>query len=257
MKVLDFEGSARVCDGRRVRRACLRERSLLPDSAACMVGNAVRETLTTLFGSPANVTVLEPVIPTAEGWRDILRDARITRIRGSFGDAAIALRPRDARVLAAATFGEVDPVERALSPVERVVLDRVVRALVPALTGICGLDPRAQNDAAGAAFVTYFEALVERPHCRIGFALCRDPVPVARGSLALTDLSSARVKIRARLAGVTMAVAEIAALQVGGVVPVAALAGNADLLLGERVVARGACGMRAGSFAVCVEEVPS
>lgn len=247
----------RVCDGRRVRRSCLRERSLLPDSAACMVGNAVRETLTTLLGSPANVTVLEPVVPTAEGWRDILRDARVTRIRGSFGDAAIALRPRDARVLAAATFGEVNPAERALSPVERVVLDRIVRALVPALAGICGLDPRAQSDGAGAAFVTYFEALVERPQCRIGFALCRDPAPVARGSLALTDLSTARIEIRARLAGVTMAAAGVAALQVGQIVPLAALAGGVDLVLGERSVARGVCGVRAGSFAVCVEELAS
>lgn len=257
MKLLDFECSARMCGGRRVRRACLRERSLLPDSAACMVGNAVRETLTTLLGSPANVTVLEPVVPTAEGWRDILRDARITRIRGSFGDAAIALRPRDARALAAATFGEVDPAERALSPVEGVVLDRVVRALVPALTGICGLDPRAQSDAAGAAFVTYFEALVERPQCRIGFALCRDPAPAARGALALSDLSAVRVEVRARLAGITMAAAEVAALQVGQVVPLAALAGRADLVLGERLMARGACGMRAGNFAVSVEEMAS
>jgi flagellar motor switch/type III secretory pathway protein FliN len=257
VRVLEFESAVRVRDGRRVRRACLRERSLLPDSAACMVGNAVRETLTTLLGMPANVTVLEPVVPTAEGWRDILRDARITRIRGSFGDAAIALRPRDARMLAAATFGEINPAEHALSPVECVVLDRVVRALVPSLTGICGLDPRAHDNAAGAPFVTYFEALVERPQCRIGFALCRDPAPAARGSLALTDLFTARVEIRARLAGVTMAATEVAALQVGQIVPLAALSGRADLVLGERLVARGACGTCAGKFAVRVGELPS
>lgn len=247
MRVLGFDAS------RGVRRATFAERSLLPIAAACLVGNAVRETLAALLRASVSVELLEPVVPSASAWPDLLRDARTVHVRGSVAEGALVLRPRDARVLAAAAFGERSSGER-LSPLERIVLERLLTALAPALVSVCGADLRRVGESPRRAFTTYFEAIVERPDCRIGIALSREAPPPTLGALRPGDLADVPVELHAVLGEARVTAGELLALQPGVTLPMTSVSGGATLLLEGRPVARGMCGVRAGHFAILVGE---
>ena len=110
---------------------------MLPVSAACIVASGVRETLGALFGAPVALKLYEPMIPNAAAWGAIVRNAHVYRLRGTLIDAAVIVRPEDARALAAGAFGEHD-TRGALSALERTVLERIVRAIAAQCGPICG-----------------------------------------------------------------------------------------------------------------------
>ncbi|MGB7048972.1 MAG: hypothetical protein WBD57_11665, partial [Candidatus Cybelea sp.] len=162
-----------------MRRWIATRRSSLPPSAACVVGNGVREALAALFAAPVELRVIEPSIPRASAWPTVLRDALLYRVRGSVADAVIVVRSEDAATLAAALFGErPSRANHPLSPFERDVLDRTIGSLAAHLGSVCGT-----RESLGAEridrierLVTYFElSLLEPVVARIGIALTQDP----------------------------------------------------------------------------------
>ena len=119
-----------------VRAARFETRSMLPISAACVVANGVRETLSSLLRVSVGVRLFEPSIPSPQAWPAILERARLYRLRGHVADAAIVLRPVDAAALAAALFGESHPAgARDLSPIECDVIDRMVSTIAANFRG--------------------------------------------------------------------------------------------------------------------------
>lgn len=245
MMMLGFERAPQIVRGRRIRRACFQRRSALPVSAACVVANGVRETLSALLAVPVTLRLLEPAIPDARAWSEITAHAHLYRVRGTIADAAFVLRPRDALALAAAAFGEPILEKRALSPVEGEVLLRAVRALSGSLTAVCGRESSPVEpilDISG--YVTYFELLVERPApMRIGIALSRDPIAKASGALCIEHLLDVEIELSAQFASGAISAAAFLDLRQGMLVPMMTKIGMPGLLkAGGTVLARGECG---------------
>jgi flagellar motor switch/type III secretory pathway protein FliN len=259
MMSLTFARNAEIVHGRRVRRACFQRRSTLPVSAACVVANAVRETLSALLATPVSVRLFEPVIPDGAAWAAIAGDAELYRVRGSVADAVFVLRSRDALAVSAAAFGESAAEERALSPVEREVLLRAVRALSGTLAAVCGREPSQPErilDISG--YVTYFELLVERPvTARIGVALSRDPAAKGGGTLRIEQLLDVEIELSAQFASGIIPAAAFLDLREGMLVPMMTKIGKPGLLTaGGTALARGECGTLRERNALIVSAVP-
>src|SRR5579872_5050025 len=118
MKVLGFERSGCMVTGHRVRASRFETRSLLPVSAACLVANAARQTLSELFGAAVSLRLLEPVLPDGDAWACICDGALMYAVRGERCDGAFVLRRNDAVALAGAALGERVECSRALSVIE-------------------------------------------------------------------------------------------------------------------------------------------
>jgi hypothetical protein len=246
----------------RVRRACFEARSSLPVSAACVVANGVRETVSALLGGAVvTLRLSEPCIPSPDAWPVILRDARVYRLRGSVADAAVILGPSDAVALATILFGEshAHSTGRGLSPIECDVLDRMVNAMAANLGAVCGKRESFALERAGAVagFVTYFELLLDEPvGARIGIALSRDPSPQLSGALDIAQLARVQLEASAVLDLGTVAAAQVARVAVGSLLPIAGSALNRCALTAHRRrLARGNCGVRNGRFAFAVDAV--
>ncbi|HEV3154323.1 MAG TPA: FliM/FliN family flagellar motor switch protein [Candidatus Baltobacteraceae bacterium] len=242
---LGFERRGELIHGRHVRRPCFRRRSALPLSAACVVGNTARETLSALLRAAVKLHVSEPCIPDATAWSAIVDGALVFGMRGSLCEAAFVVRPADALALSAAAFGEIESGSRALSGMENEMLQRVLRALAPALPHLCGRDAGAlQQILDTRAFATYLELIVEEPvKVRVGVALSRDPEPKGAPALRLEDLSDVEVEVRAEFAHGQIAAAEFLRLGPGAYVPMMTRMGEPGLLkLGAAALGRGECG---------------
>lgn len=267
MKTLGFgvtldDGSEAIDDGsgairvRCVRQARFEARSSLPISAACVVANGIREALSSLLGASVTVRLFEPTIPGPHAWPALLRDARLYRVRGNVADAAVVLRACDAVTLAAALFGEApatDVVERALSPMECDVLDRMINAIAANLGAVCGAREGfpVERVCALDGFVTYFELLIEEPIAsRIGIALSREPSPEARGCLEPRHLAAVRLTAVASLDLGRIEAVGVARLAVGSTIPVdPAELHRCRLTAHGRRLAGGSCGVRHGRYA--------
>jgi hypothetical protein len=259
MKSLDFDAMPEHGD-RRVRAARFQARSALPVSAACVVANGVRETLATLLGAPIGMRLFEPCIPSPQAWHTLLRDARLYRVRGAVADAAVVLRAADGVALAATLFGEAQLAqlsERPLSPLECDVLDRMVNALAANLGSVCGArESNSVERVTGiAGFMTYFELLVTDPvTARIGIALSRDPSPECGATLDSAVLSGVTVTARASLDLGQSDLAAVVRLKPGSVIALPQARLRRCVLLAEsRGIARGACGVRNGRYAVEID----
>jgi hypothetical protein len=235
-------------------------RSSLPTSAACVVANGVRETLGSVLGAPISVRLFEPVIPDPPAWQAIAESATLYRVRGTVADAGIILRPDDAAALVGAVFGEPPSqvcAQRALSPIELDVADRIAGAIAANLAAVCGArEASAVERVAGiTGFVTFFELIVEKPvEARIGIALSREPSPEPRGCVELGHLGGVRIAAVASLDLGTIQAAEVARLAAGSVVPLRAGAlRRCSLTCYGRGLARGTCGIRNGRFAFAAE----
>lgn len=226
-----------------------------------MVANGVRETLTSIFGTPVELRVFEPSIPAAPAWPAILMDAVHYRVRGSIADAAIVLRSADALSLTAALFGERLPMDRgrSLSPIERDVLDRIANAIAAHLGSVCGTreSHSAERIAVVDGYTSYFELLLEEPvAARIGIALSRDPSPEPRGSVEIGHLATVLVTAHATLDLGPSRGSVVARIRPGTILP---LHPNdlqrCGLRVHGRVLAHGTCGVRNGRYAVGVRAV--
>jgi len=263
MKSLGFDamperGVERSGD-KRVRAATFQARSSLPISAACVVANGMRETLSSLLGAPVGMRLFEPCIPSPQAWHTLLRDARLYRVRGAVADAAVVLRAADAAALAATLFGEAQVAqfsERPLSPLECDVLDRMVNAFAANLGTVCGArESHSVERVTGiAGFVTYFDLLVTDPlTARIGIALSRDPSPERGVALDVAVLSGVTVTGTATLDLGQSDVASVARLKPGDVIALPPARLQRCLLLAQsRKIARGVCGVQNGRYAVAV-----
>ncbi len=259
MKSLSFDAAPQPGDG-RVRAARFQARSALPVSAACVVANGVRETLTTLLGASIGMRLFEPCIPSPQAWETLLQDARLYRVRGAIADAAVVLRAPDAVALAVTLFGEAQNaplLERALSPLECDVLDRMVNAVAANFGSVCGAreSHSAERVTGIAGFTTYFELLVTDPvAARIGIALSRDPSPDVGATLDAAVLSGVTVTTRASIDLGRSDLAAVVRLKPGSVITFAQMPFHRCVLLAEnRGIARGACGVRNGRYAVAVD----
>jgi flagellar motor switch protein FliM len=244
---------------KRIRKPVFGPRSALPPSAACVVANGVRETLTSILSSPVEMRVFEPSIPTAPAWPAIVKDAILYRVRGSIADAAIVLRCADALSLVAALFGEGLPVdrERELSPIERDVLDRTVNAIAAHLVSVCGTRESRFVERVGTieGYATYFELLVEEPVAvRIGIALSRDPSPEPRGCVEIGHLAAVPITARLTLDLGQIPSGAVAELRPGSILTLRPYDfARCALRAHGRSVARGTCGVRNGRYALHVE----
>jgi flagellar motor switch protein FliM len=236
-------------------------RSALPPSAACVVANGVRETLTSILSSPVEIRVFEPSIPASLAWPAIVKDAVLYRVRGSIADAAVVLRSADALSLVAALFGEGLPVDpqRELSPIERDVLDRTVNAMAAHLVSVCGARESRFVERVGAieGYATYFELLLEQPvAARIGIALSRDPSPEPRGCVEIGHLAGVSIAARVTLDLGRMPSGAVAELRPGSILTLRPYdLQRCSLRAHGRSLARGACGVRNGRYAFHVEAV--
>jgi flagellar motor switch protein FliM len=259
MKCLSFVRSSTSAGGRRVREATFEERSLLPTTAACLVANGVRETLSSLLGTTVQVRLFEPVIPSPDGWHAITRDALLYRLRGPAADAAIVLRPDDAVAFASAAFGETASEGRPLSTIERSVLDRTICAIAGAFSPVCGIrgeSPAPEGVAGISGFVTYFELQIDRPgSARLGVALSREPQSQPQNAVSLDSLLGLGLELEVRFDSGSLSMADLADLEPGAILPMtqgAAFSGT--LYLAGRPVARGECGVRRDRYAIAINE---
>jgi len=262
MKSLGFAPASRhrSHEGKRIRELRFERRSSLPASAACVVANGVRETLTALLGAPVLLRLFEPVIPDPIAWKAVARDAMLYRVRGSVADAAIVLRASDAIAFASAAFGEpAAPCARALSPIERDIVDRAANAIAANLTAVCGAREShpIERIAAIDGFVSFFEMSIEQPvESRIGIALSRDPVPEPRGALDVAHLADVRVCVDAAVDLGDAQAAAVARITVGALLPIRAdeLRRCTVAAAGKRL-AHGVCGVRNGRYAVATRPI--
>lgn len=257
MKHLAFEAPALMTNGRRIRRARFVERSLLPVAAACVVANGVRETLASLLCTAVELRMFAPVVPARDAWRRLFEDARLYRIRGTLGEAALVVGADDALALAALAFGESPSAGRSASPIEREVLTRIARALAGTLGALVGATdgPPVEMHGEAAAFTTFFELALERPvPLRLGIAT-REPEPVSTGGLRLADLAEVELDLAVRLAPGSLGPIALGSLRPGACLPITTLAGAAaELCARGRPIARGACGARNGRYALRLNE---
>ncbi len=261
MRSLAFAPPLRT-DGlaRCVREMRFERRSFLPPSAACVVANGVRETLASLLSTPVTMRLCEPTVPDARAWDAIARDAILYRVSGSVADAAVVLRAADALALASAAFGEAfdgSSDARTLSPIEREVVERAVKAVAANLCAICGARDSfpLERVATIGGFVSFFEMLLQKPvEARIGVALSRDPAPECRGSLEFPHLQGVRVTAVASVDLGTNGAPALAWLREGAIVPIrAADLHRCSLTLAGRRVAGGTCGVNNGRLAMAAE----
>jgi hypothetical protein len=234
------------------------ERSMLPVSAACVVASGTREALSGLFGETVALKLYEPMIPNAAAWNAIVRDAIVYRMRGAIVDAAVIVRPYDARGLAAAAFGERDVRATTLSALERTVLERIVRAVAAQCTPICGAAAELTVDTQPdmRAFRTFFELQIERPlRARVGIALSRDPLPESRPGVGVDDLLDLEVELCVRVDAGTHAAAQIALLELGSILPIPEGALRGTACLAGRPLAVGECGVHGQHFALAIDRI--
>ncbi|HUA10042.1 MAG TPA: hypothetical protein VMA98_12320 [Candidatus Acidoferrales bacterium] len=256
MKTLGFAPACERTDGRRIRRAVFEERSLLPVSAACLVANGVRETLSALFADAVALKLYEPVIPSRSAWNAILRDAAIYCVRGSNVEAAVVVRARDASMLAAAAFGERGERPAPLSAIERTVIDRTVRAVAAQFAPICGpgnIDVDVEHgDLDG--FATFFELQIERPvQARIGVALRHDPLPEARPGVTLEELLDLTLELCAAVDLGRLSAAQAGSLEPGAVLPLPPGPLRGTLRIAGRTLASGECGVCGPHYAFSID----
>ena len=258
MKCLSFSRESTSVGNKRVRMARFEERSTLPVSAACLVANGVREKLGQLYGTPLNVRVLEPVIPSPQGWAAIAEGSSLFRVRGSVADALIVLKPRDAAALVDVAFGESATGARSLSAIERAVLDRTLAAIASTCSPICGISnsvPVLEPVHTVAGFTTYVELEVDRPaHVRVGIALSREPLSEAAPRLLPEGLLDLAVELAVRSEPACAQIEDIAALEPGTIVPITKnKVLRASVLVAGTPVAGGECGVRKGRFALAID----
>lgn len=245
---------------KRIRTIRFGSRSSLPTSAACVVANGVRETLTSLFGAPASIRICEPMIPPAHTWPIILRNAMLYRVRGSVADAALVLRANDAIAIASTIFGESPgtvPAVRDLSRIERDIIDRTASAIAANLGALCGVRDGHYAERVGTlgGFITYFELLLEEPvTASIGIALSRDPAPEPLVRLELGHLAGVTIGVVASVEIGVVEAGAIARLVPGSILPVQhSQLSRCALTAANRQLALGHCGVRNGRFALQVD----
>jgi len=251
-------GASRAFGLRSIRDAGFVPRSTLPVSAACLVANGARETLSSLLAAELDFELVEPAIPGPPERRLLLAGATIARVRGRLCDGFIILRPAAVRRVIAYAFGEGESGRERLSQIERATLDRVVAALVPLCNTLCGTlgaVVRESEARAAADMATYFEVrATSAADFAVGFGITRDPAEEVGGRLTLDDLSDVELDAAVEFARGTLGVPAFARLGSGVTVALETPLGAAGTLrVGGVAVARGRCGIANGRRAIAFD----
>lgn len=242
----------------RVHRLIFGLRSALPISAACVVANGIREALGSILNATVEVALSEPAIPDVSAWPHIVREATLFRVVGCVADAVIVLRRHDALALIGALFGEPEQSQagRELSPIENDVLDRTVRAMASHLSAVCGARDTNIVERINSLeqFSTYFDIFVESPlAARVGIALSREPRPAPQQCFELAHLADVPLRLRVTMDLDSLSGAAAAQLRAGTYLSLGTGAmQRCALLVGERLLMRGNCGVRDGHYAITV-----
>ena len=256
MRMLAFSGPHVDCEGRRVCASTFEERSTFPIAAGCLIANGVRETLSALFGAPVEIRLFEPVVPTVQGWRAITEGAQLSRITGTRSAAVLVLRAEACVGLASAAFGERTAAVRPLSSLEETVLARILRAIAPAVAAALGGrgEPALEPVVDLSGCTSYVELQLERPiGARIGIALGSDAPVEAAPSIGAEELLDVEIELRAVTDGLPVMAGELAALEVGTIVPITVTPGlTAHVMVAGRPIARGECGVRGNRLALAI-----
>jgi len=199
--VLRFGTHRSFAGGRSLRVPEFVPTSTLPVSAACLVANGVRETLSRSLAAEIDVELIEPAVPGAAERRILFDGATIVRVRGRRADAFVIVRRTDARRLVALAFGEHEPPDgAALSAIERATLERIAAGIVPLCVALCGtLGPavRETTERAASDVATYFEVRTTGAiGVAIGFGLTHDPPQDVTDTIALEDLAAVELEGR-------------------------------------------------------------
>ena len=258
-RVLAFGPPALDHERRAVRPARFEARPALPLSAACLVGNAVREHLGRLLDCTLSVDLFEPVAPAPPAWSALFDGAVRYRVVGSLGELQLVFRAYDARRFVAAAFREVERAEHdPLSAIEARVLERTACELAPLCAPLCG-EVRSVTAATGPGRCeSYFELRVGAPvGAVLGLAIARDPAERPGRGLRPEDLHDVPLTVRAEFARGSVRLEVLAGLEIGAVVPMETKVGSlAALKIADVTVARGECGIRAGRSAFTVRTDP-
>lgn len=256
---LTFVAPQLLGDGRVLRRPSFVPRSTLPISAACLVANGVRETLSRLLASDIDVELIEPSIPDASERGVLLEHAVVLRVRGRICDGFVIVRPADARRIVALAFGESERSDcDPLSDIEGATLERVVAAIVPLCNTLCGtLGPvsRESYERASCDLVTYFEVRTTGvARVAIGFALARDPSEDVGERITLDDLADVEIEGVVTFATGSLGVPAFSRLAARATVVLdTPLGAPGSLSFGDVSFARGTCGVVDGRNAMLFE----
>lgn len=245
---LRFGPAAAGADGRAVREITFSVRSTFPLQAACLVANGLREQLTRLLAHDFELDLVEPVLVCLQARRVLFSSAYTYRVRGRVCDAFVVLRAVDARRLVAAAFGEPERPERdPLSEIERTTLERIVAAIAPLCTPLCGQPGPVSREPAERAeieSVTYFEVRTSGALAvAIGFSLTRDPAEEVGQRLLLDDLLDVRIEGSVECARGAIGVPAFARLEAQTTVSLQTqLDDLGTLRFGDVIFASGKCG---------------
>ncbi len=253
---LAFATPAELKNGRLLRRPSFVSRSTLPISAACLVANGVRETLSRLLASEIDVDLVEPAMPPGAERRVLLEGATILRVRGRLCDGFVIVRPVDQRRIVALAFGESErPDAGSLSEIEAATVERVISALAPLCNALCGtLGPvsRETTERAACDLVTYFEVRTTGAvRLAIGFAVTHDPPEDVTSRVTLDDLADIEIEGAVELGTGALGVPAFSRLATGATLVLdTTLGAHGTLRLGGVAFARGTCGVHEGRSAI-------
>lgn len=241
-------GGKLVCD------AAFERRTSIDPARICTVAASVRERLAEHLGFAPRVEVFDPLIPEQAAWPVLFSDASVFEVCADL-PVCLIVRHVAARRLVAAAFGETCALTSgALSPIEKRILERLVKEISLALESLCGasrgaprqlLEPRAHR--------CYFEMRFGAPiDATIGVAL-EEPACLKTGTLPADMLSDIEIDCAVQLPMGTRSAGEVASLRVGSVVRFSTKVGDpAALKVDGQTVAMGECGSRGESAAFLI-----
>jgi hypothetical protein len=249
------------CDGVRPLRFV--PRSSIPLEAACMVANAIRETLHELFGEPCELVVGEPAALRPGAWTALAHDALLFLTRGRQTDIVLVIPRDDARRLVLRGFGEPDDEPAAAwacSTLEARAIERIAARCASAFDPLCAerRSPSRPIVAAEApACTAYFDVRVQAPvTLALGVGIVRElPDPGPSGRLTARALSTVALNARAVAARRPLDARTFVSLVVGGTLVFDASLDAATLEIGNVCVARSVAGSSGGRAALRVEHL--
>ncbi|MBV9439667.1 MAG: FliM/FliN family flagellar motor switch protein [Candidatus Eremiobacteraeota bacterium] len=243
-----------------VRPARFVARPSIPLEAACVVANAIRQTLRELLARPCDLVLGEPAALDAHRWSALVRDAHAFLTRGRQTDVVLVVPRADARRLVLQAFGEGDDLpDAACSTLELHALERIAARCAGTFEVLCAERRGAPQAVSGTAIpqcVAYFDLRVRAPlGISLGVGIVRDlPDPGPGPTLPRAVLDDVAIELRAVFAEGTIEGRDLLALQPGDVVPLdTALDGPAMLNAGDACIARGSAGIAGGNRAFLVE----
>jgi hypothetical protein len=251
-----------ICGGRLVRELQFEPVTDLQLSTVCHAANSARERLSRLLGRELTIDVFAPVLLQKDTAPVIFGNGLYYIADGTLCEAYVVFRERDGHRLAATAFGEDEASDAgSFSALEERALERIADEVLALCVPFCG-DVRARRrgevETGPPGCVTYFELRVAAPtDAVIGIGLARDPGPAFGAFIDRALLGRVALDVRAEFAEALVDARAVARWNVGTTVVLDTKIGAPTTLkVGNVVIARGDCGIRAQSNAVAITSTP-